>query len=74
MGGAKPVQHAREGSNCLAWEGDLSINSHTLTFIKVYDVTKFLDIHPGGRDQLLIGLGRDSSVVFDTYHKEFTQK
>ena len=41
---------------------------------KVYDVTKFLDEHPGGRDQLLVGVGRDASVVFDSYHKETTLK
>ena len=39
---------------------------------QVYDVTKFIDVHPGGRAQLLIGVGRDVSAVFDTYHKEST--
>ena len=41
---------------------------------QVYDVTKFLDQHPGGRDQLLLGVGRDATLVFDSYHKESTLK
>jgi cytochrome b involved in lipid metabolism len=41
---------------------------------QVYDVTKFLDQHPGGRDQLLLGIGRDASLVFDSYHKASTLK
>ena len=37
-------------------------------FIKVYDVSKFLNRHPGGKDMLLMGAGRDSTVVFEAYH------
>eukprot|EP01130_Rhizamoeba_saxonica_P003965 TRINITY_DN163_c1_g1_i1.p1 TRINITY_DN163_c1_g1~~TRINITY_DN163_c1_g1_i1.p1 ORF type:complete len:439 (-),score=64.60 TRINITY_DN163_c1_g1_i1:52-1368(-) len=37
---------------------------------KVYDVTDWLVNHPGGADTLLYGAGRDSSIVFDTYHKD----
>lgn len=40
----------------------------------MYDVTGFLDKHPGGRDQLLVGAGRDASVVFDSYHKGSIEK
>eukprot|EP00736_Rhodelphis_marinus_P013637 Rmarinus@m.27953 len=35
----------------------------------VYDVTKFLDRHPGGRDALLYGAGRDVTQLFESYHK-----
>eukprot|EP00743_Colponemidia_sp_Colp-15_P003580 GILK01003862.1.p1 GENE.GILK01003862.1~~GILK01003862.1.p1 ORF type:complete len:537 (-),score=97.84 GILK01003862.1:229-1788(-) len=35
---------------------------------RVYDVTEFLDRHPGGRDMLLISAGRDATTVFDAYH------
>ncbi|KAK3742746.1 hypothetical protein QZH41_018952 [Actinostola sp. cb2023] len=35
---------------------------------KVYDVTKFIDRHPGGRDVLLMAAGRDVTMVFETYH------
>ncbi len=37
-------------------------------------MTSFLSQHPGGRDQLLLGAGRDATVVFDSYHKETTTK
>ena len=39
------------------------------TFLyKVYDVSKFLARHPGGKDMLLMGAGRDVTIVFETYH------
>lgn len=63
---------------CFTWEELSERNTPECALIaihgKVYDVTKFLDQHPGGRDQLLVGVGRDASVVFDTYHKESTLK
>ena len=34
----------------------------------VYDVTKFLDRHPGGRDMLLLMAGRDITNYLPTYH------
>ncbi len=42
--------------------------------LQVYDVSKFVDRHPGGRDQLLMGAGRDVTQVFESYHKESTEK
>ena len=35
---------------------------------KVYNVTRYLDFHPGGRDQLLRGAGIDATKLFDQYH------
>lgn len=35
---------------------------------KVYDVSSFLDFHPGGGDQLLLAAGRDVTGLFDSYH------
>jgi len=32
---------------------------------KVYDVTKFLPSHPGGRDVIIEQAGRDATKVFD---------
>jgi fatty acid desaturase/predicted heme/steroid binding protein len=40
---------------------------------KVYDITSFLDKHPGGYDALLIAAGRDATAAFDSYHP-FTSK
>ncbi|TPX38351.1 hypothetical protein SmJEL517_g00348 [Synchytrium microbalum] len=37
----------------------------------VYDITKFAAKHPGGRDMILLGAGRDATQarrVFETYH------
>ena len=33
----------------------------------VLDVTKFANVHPGG-DLILLGAGKDASVLFETYH------
>ncbi|KAG5680988.1 hypothetical protein PVAND_010462 [Polypedilum vanderplanki] len=35
---------------------------------KVYDITSFVARHPGGKDQLRFGIGRDATTVFETYH------
>ncbi|EPQ31164.1 uncharacterized protein PFL1_01352 [Pseudozyma flocculosa PF-1] len=37
---------------------------------KVYDVTDFLDDHPGGKKILLKNCGKDASEAFWTYHSE----
>lgn len=43
-------------------------NAHVAVRGKVYDVSKFLNRHPGGKDMLLMGAGRDVTIVFETYH------
>jgi len=35
---------------------------------KVYDVTKWLENHPGGKEILLLAAGRDITLAFDSYH------
>ncbi len=35
---------------------------------RVYDVTAFLDKHPGGREYLLLAAGRDATDLFRSYH------
>ena len=40
---------------------------------KVYDVTTFLPRHPGGKELLLLGAGRDCTQLIDMYHP-FTKK
>lgn len=34
----------------------------------VYDITNFVDKHPGGREILLLALGRDATDLFNSYH------
>jgi fatty acid desaturase len=40
---------------------------------KVYDITKWMDKHPGGKEILRLAAGRDISIAFDSYHP-FTNK
>lgn len=35
---------------------------------KVYNVTRYLDFHPGGAEQLMRGAGKDATSLFDEYH------
>ncbi|PXF42108.1 Delta(5) fatty acid desaturase A [Gracilariopsis chorda] len=35
---------------------------------RVYDVTHFVDRHPGGRELLLLAVGRDATDLFTSYH------
>lgn len=35
----------------------------------VYDVTKWVDHHPGGYDMIAFSSGRDISMLFYSYHK-----
>ena len=35
---------------------------------KVYDVSGFIEKHPGGVDQLMLGAGRDVTILFESYH------
>ena len=45
-----------------------------LHFYKVYDVSQFIAEHPGGTDQIMLGAGRDITVMFDPYHPLDTHK
>jgi fatty acid desaturase/predicted heme/steroid binding protein len=40
---------------------------------KVYDITSWLPVHPGGKDMLLFSAGRDITNLFESYHP-FTNK
>jgi hypothetical protein len=39
-----------------------------LQTLQVYDVSGFIEKHPGGARQLLLGAGRDITMVFESYH------
>lgn len=36
--------------------------------VQVYDVSGFIARHPGGVDQLMLGAGRDVTILFESYH------
>ncbi|XP_064402410.1 uncharacterized protein LOC135348161 [Halichondria panicea] len=40
--------------------------------VRIYDVSSFVAQHPGGMDQILMGVGRDITQVFDSYHQHDT--
>ncbi|EKU21754.1 delta 5 fatty acid desaturase [Nannochloropsis gaditana CCMP526] len=40
---------------------------------KVYDISSWVDNHPGGKEILLLAAGRDITYAFDSYHP-FTEK
>ncbi|KAI9299238.1 delta5 fatty acid desaturase [Neoconidiobolus thromboides FSU 785] len=56
-----------------SWEELAKHNTQESLYIavrgKVYDVTKFIKYHPGGYETLLVGGGRDCTIVFETYHQ-----
>jgi len=36
---------------------------------KVYDITNYVQLHPGGLKKILKGVGKDSTVMFHKFHK-----
>jgi len=36
---------------------------------RVYDITYYIDDHPGGRKKILRGVSKDSSEMFHKFHK-----
>jgi len=33
---------------------------------KIYDITKYMDYHPGGREKLMLAAGKDGTLLFST--------
>ena len=73
--GVKQVEQAPQRSRCIQRKGENykkdelfpRFNSK-LFVIQVYDVSEFLNRHPGGVDQILLGAGRDITQLFESYH------
>lgn len=36
---------------------------------KVYDMTAYISYHPGGVDMIMLGAGRDCTILYDKYHQ-----
>ena len=78
---AQPVK-AKQAANAVA----SSSSSSTATTVRKkdpselwvvhggqYDLEKYIDHHPGGKEALLLGRGRDCTAMFESYHP-FTNK
>ena len=37
-----------------------------------YDISKFIEKHPGGSDLLMLAVGRDASIMFHSYHRRYS--
>lgn len=61
-----------EGKDTFTWEEVAAHNSEDSAWIaidgSVYDVTSFIDKHPGGREMILLAVGRDATDIFRSYH------
>lgn len=66
-----------EGKDAFTWEEVAAHNSEESAWIaidgSVYDITSFVDKHPGGREMILLAVGRDATDIFRSYHP-FTDK
>ena len=40
----------------------------TLYVSQVYDVSSFVNRHPGGVDQIMLGAGHDITQILEVYH------
>ncbi|KAK3745067.1 hypothetical protein QZH41_014565, partial [Actinostola sp. cb2023] len=71
------LQYRIMSKKTFTWEELRQRNTKQQAYVairgKVYDVTKFIDRHPGGRDVLLMAAGRDVTMVFESYHA-FSEK
>lgn len=37
----------------------------------VYNITKYIPYHPGGKKKIMLGAGRDATITFHRFHKGF---
>ncbi|XP_058465332.1 cytochrome b5 reductase 4 isoform X2 [Malaya genurostris] len=61
-GKVKPVSHAELAQHSTQDDAWLAIRG------KVYNVTRYLKFHPGGVDELMRGVGKDATKLFDEVH------
>lgn len=43
-------------------------NKYTVIRNKIYDVTEFAKVHPGGEHMMSLAVGRDATLLFESYH------
>mmetsp|Transcript_34600 Transcript_34600/g.84744 ORF Transcript_34600/g.84744 Transcript_34600/m.84744 type:complete len:543 (+) Transcript_34600:561-2189(+) len=72
-----PRVEDKDAAPAYTWEEVAQHNTAASAWIavegQVYDVTEFVDKHPGGREMLLLCVGRDATDLFVSYHP-FTDK
>ena len=63
-----------EGKKLFTWQDLVKLNTwenpHVAYKGKVYDITDFVDKHPGGREQIMLAAGRDMTQLFHSYHQD----
>ena len=63
-----------EGKKLFTWQDLTKLNQwdnpHVAYKGKVYDITDYVNQHPGGREQIMIAAGRDMTQLFHSYHKD----
>ncbi|XP_052861849.1 cytochrome b5 reductase 4 [Anopheles cruzii] len=61
-GRVQPVNHAELAQHNRPDDAWMAIRG------KVYNVTRYMDFHPGGPDELSRGIGKDATKLFDEVH------
>uniref|UniRef100_A0A1B0CV03 Cytochrome b5 reductase 4 n=1 Tax=Lutzomyia longipalpis TaxID=7200 RepID=A0A1B0CV03_LUTLO len=61
-GVVSPVSHAELAKHCKKGDAWIAIRG------KVYNVTRYMDFHPGGSDELMRGVGKDATKLFEEVH------
>lgn len=68
---------AAAGGKTYTWEEVAEHNTEKSLWVtvrgKVYDISSWVNNHPGGKEILLLAAGRDITYAFDSYHP-FTEK
>ncbi|KAH9089809.1 hypothetical protein LEN26_018982 [Aphanomyces euteiches] len=70
--GAAGAGASKEDKKTFTWQ-EVAKNNHAgsawmIVRNKVYDVTAWVDKHPGGREMVLLHAGRECTDTFDSYH------
>lgn len=59
---ARPITLAELATHCTPTDAWMAVHG------KCYNVTRYMAFHPGGRDELMRGVGRDATRLFDEAH------
>ncbi len=72
FGATKPAAPKEGEMQAYTWEEVAARNGPDAGWVAidgiVYDVTDFIERHPGGKEMILLALGRDATDLFKSYH------